>query len=128
MIKCPIAIGELFDKLSILQIKLENISEAEHLAHISKEETLMTALFLPFKTDEQLSKLFSELKSVNKQIWDNETLKRELDQRSSFGSDFIEANKLSYKLNDERAKLKLKINVLSNSEIVEFKSHKTIKY
>ena len=73
-----------------------------------------------------LNDLYNKLVEVNLAIWDNEEDKRALDRKQSFGKEFIEVNKLSYKLNDQRAILKKKINEISESEIREFKSHASV--
>ena len=129
MITCPISVGELFDKISILQIKLKYFHGEAIISSITNEMNLLLDQknnLTCLHSESLLSDLYNQLVEVNLAIWDNEEDKRALDKKQSFGKEFIEVNKLSYKLNDQRAILKKKINEISESEIREFKSHSSV--
>tara|TARA_Y100001954_G_C15539134_1_gene468091 strand:- start:127 stop:531 length:405 start_codon:yes stop_codon:yes gene_type:complete len=129
MITCPISVGELFDKISILQIKLRYFHGEAIISSITNEMNLLLDQknnLTCLHSESLLNNLYNKLVDVNLAIWDNEEDKRALDRKQSFGKEFIEVNKLSYKLNDQRAILKKKINEISESEIREFKSHASV--
>ncbi|WP_115161135.1 DUF6165 family protein [Synechococcus sp. UW86] len=129
MITCPVSVGELFDKISILQIKLRYFHGEAIISSITNEMNLLLDQknnLTCHHSESLLNDLYNKLVDVNLAIWDNEEDKRALDRKQSFGKEFIEVNKLSYKLNDQRAILKKKINEISESEIREFKSHASV--
>ena len=129
MITCPVSVGELFDKISILQIKLKYFHGEAIISSITNEMKLLLDQknnLTCLHSESLLNDLYNKLVEVNLAIWDNEEDKRALDRKQSFGKEFIEVNKLSYKLNDQRAILKRKINEISESEIREFKSHASV--
>ena len=116
-ILAEISVGELLDKLTILEIKLEKISDKESLKIIEKEYQILN------KTDgvdkNQYKALFDELKSTNRKLWDIENEKRLCEKNSDFGEKFIQVSRDVHFMNDKRAKIKKKINQLSGSNIRE---------
>jgi len=120
-ILAEISVGELLDKLTILEIKLEKISDKESLKIIEKEYQILN------KTDgidkNQYKALFDELKSTNRKLWDIENEKRLCEKNSDFGEKFIKVSRDVHFMNDKRAKIKSKINQLSGSNIREVKQY-----
>ncbi len=117
MPKIDVSVGELFDKLSILEIKkakgLEVNLELEKLSDVYQE-----------KYNNVISKfLFVHLKELNSSLWLIEDSKRKLEKQQNFGEDFIQYARLVYILNDQRARIKREIDNVWNSEIKEKKSH-----
>lgn len=114
----------MLDKLSILEIKSENISDAEKLAHIQAEyETLMQSRNEHIPANPVLDGFFDELKRVNKVLWDIEDEIRVLERNKNFGDEFIKLARAVYQTNDQRAEIKNKINRELNSDIAEAKSY-----
>ena len=115
------SVGDLIDRITILEIKKLKIIKKSDLAHVNKEsEILKKILKKNIKTDGRLKKLWKNLKSVNGQIWKLEDEKRLAQKHLEKLSDIA---KNVYKLNDDRAKLKLKINKITNSNIREVKNY-----
>jgi len=127
-IKGPISLGELIDKITILEIKTEKINETEKLKNISNELgrlfILLDSLQLNKKDFDKYSK---QLYEVNKKLWETEDILRALENKKSFNKDFIENARKVYKLNDERFRIKNKLNKQFSSEIIEEKSYKDYK-
>lgn len=117
----PISPGELIDKITILEIKMEEIHDAEKIVHVERELILLTEVIkreLP--ASEKLTELHLELRTINKKIWDTENDVREFwndDQK------FLNAARASHFENDARARVKREINQLLGSSINEVKSH-----
>ena len=111
----PISVGELIDKIVILEIKSERIKNANQLANIANELGALRAVRLGDVDRARLDALSAELKRVNAKLWDVEDSIRECDARGDFGDDFIELARAVYRFNDERARLKKAINVVSGS-------------
>ena len=123
-IYAEISAGELVDKITILKIKKEKITNKEKLIEIKKELDSLTNTFnKSIKKNINLETLTKELKNVNLKLWDIENKKRELEKKQGFGKEFIELARNVYKTNDERAKIKLKINEALGSNIKEVKSY-----
>ena len=123
-IYAEISAGELVDKITILKIKKEKITNKEKLVEIKKELDSLTNTFnKSIKKNINLETLTKELKSINLKLWDIENKKRELEKKQGFGKEFIELARNVYKFNDERAKIKLKINEALGSNIKEVKSY-----
>jgi hypothetical protein len=124
-IECEISVGELVDKLSILRIKLERISNSEKLGHIKKEEFILSrtlnALNLP-----DIQYHVNQMIEINSRLWNIEDEIREFENDQNFGKEFVEAARLVYKTNDERFERKNTINTIYKSSLVEVKSY--IKY
>ena len=123
-IYAEISAGELVDKITILEIKKEKITNKEKLIEIKKELDSLTNTFnKSIKKNINLETLTKELKNTNLKLWDIEDKKRELEKKQGFGKEFIELARNVYKTNDERAKIKLKINEALGSNIKEVKSY-----
>ena len=123
-IYAEISAGELVDKITILEIKKEKITNKEKLIEIKKELDSLTNTFnKSIKKNINLETLTKELKNTNLKLWDIENKKRELEKKQGFGKEFIELARNVYRFNDERAKIKLKINEALGSNIKEVKSY-----
>ena len=116
----PISVGELYDKLSILEIKLERITDDVQLANVRSEVHLLKELI----NEENVSeKLFYELRKINSILWDTENIIRLFESKKNFGEEFIQAARKIYTLNCKRHEIKKAINEKYNSLIVEEKSY-----
>jgi len=119
-----IAPGELIDKLTILDIKLEKIKDESKLANIRLEHAvLMKAFRNSIKETDQLKALIANLKHVNTMLWTIEDSIREQERAATFGEVFLKLARSVYRTNDQRAAIKREINELLNSAIVEEKSY-----
>ena len=119
-----ISAGELLDKISILEIKLENIKDKEKLAEINKEyKSLEETKKLNIEITNDLQKLTDQLKKINLKLWVIEEEKRICEKNSDFGEKFIQLSRNVYLNNDKRAKIKSDINKLLGSNIKEVKSY-----
>ncbi len=117
--------GELLDKISILEIKLKEVENAMALKEVKKEyEILIKIKKDNIQSNDQIDELYNKLKNVNKEIWDIENIKRNFEKTKKFDKSFIEISRKEYKANDDRAKIKSKINQLLDSSIKEVKQHK----
>jgi hypothetical protein len=123
-IRIPVSIGELFDKISILENKLKYIQEPSKHINIHKEWTMLVKIAKKIDSNYHKTKYFKELSNVNEDLWHIEDGKRECERKKNFHSSFIELARSVYKKNDLRAKIKRKINEKYGSSIVEEKSHK----
>jgi len=127
-IKGPISLGELIDKITILKIKTEKINETEKLKNISNElDKLFILLDSLQLSKKDLNKYSKQLYEVNKKLWETEDFLRALENEKSFNKDFIENARNVYKFNDERFRIKNKLNKQFSSEIIEEKSYKEYK-
>ena len=127
-IKGPISLGELIDKITILEIKNEKINDKEKLINISSElDKLLTLLNSLQLSKKDLDKYSKQLYVVNKKLWETEDILRALENEKSFNKEFIENARNVYKLNDERFRIKNKLNKQFSSEIIEEKSYKEYK-
>ena len=119
-----VSVGELLDKLSILEIKKEKIKDPEKLKYINDEYKILKSEFdKNVKSSEQLTKLFEVLKEINLRLWVIEDDKRLCEKNSDFGEKFIKLSRDVHLLNDNRAKLKLEINNYTGSKIKEIKEY-----
>ena len=119
-----VSVGELLDKISILEIKQEKIKDAESLKFIIDEyDVLKSELDKNIKTDENLKNLFNSLKEINSKLWVIEDDKRMCEKNKDFGEKFIKLSRDVHFLNDNRAKIKLEINKLTGSKIKEIKEY-----
>ena len=119
-----VSIGELFDKISILEIKKEKIKDPEKLKYITDEHSILKSqLDKNIKNNEKLEKLFQSLKKINSKLWIIEDDKRQCEKEKDFGEKFIKLSRDVHFLNDDRAKIKLKINDLTGSKIKEIKEY-----
>ena len=119
-----VSIGELLDKISILEIKQEKIKDPEKLKFISDEHyVLKEQLDKNVKSDEKLNNLFQSLKDINSKLWVIEDDKRQCEKDKDFTEKFIKLSRDVHFLNDDRAKIKLEINTYSGSKIKEIKQY-----
>ena len=123
-ILAEISAGELIDKITILEIKKAKILDKDKLIDVEKELSSLNHTMNKYIPDEsKISKYKNNLNIINAELWDLENAKRAAEKESLFGEKFIENARKVYKLNDERAKLKLSINNALGSNIKEVKSH-----
>ena len=119
-----ISAGELIDKITILEIKKEKINDTEKLKNVEKELLLLNNTFQSsIHNPSEIEPLIKKLKNINLKLWDIENGKRLAEKNNNFDEKFIELARNVYKNNDERSKIKLKINNLLGSNIKEVKSH-----
>ena len=119
-----ISAGELLDKISILEIKLNNIKDKEKLVDINKEyKSLEDTRKSNIEMTENLQKLINQLIEINLKLWNIEEEKRICEKNEDFGNNFIKLSRNVYKNNDKRAKIKSDINKLLGSNIKEVKSY-----
>lgn len=116
--------GELIDKITILEIKLERIGDAEKLKNVRVEwETLTAARDGSVEISPELERLTAELKTVNERLWEIEDAIRDCERRKDFGDKFVELARGVYLSNDKRSAIKRAINELLGSPLVEEKSY-----
>ena len=119
-----VSIGELLDKISILDIKKDKIKDETKLEHILNEYNILKKEYdNKVKNDDNLSKLYSTLKEINSKLWVIEDEKRLCEKNADFGDEFIKLSSDVHFLNDERAKIKLEINIHTGSKIKEIKEY-----
>tara|TARA_Y100000816_G_scaffold56693_1_gene36946 strand:+ start:163 stop:552 length:390 start_codon:yes stop_codon:yes gene_type:complete len=119
-----VSVGELLDKISILEIKQEKIKNTESLKFIKDEYNILKAeLDKNVKNDEKLKNLFNSLKEINSKLWIIEDDKRMCEKNKDFGEKFIKLSRDVHFLNDDRAKIKLEINNHTGSKIKEIKEY-----
>ena len=119
-----VSVGELLDKISILEIKKDRIKDSDKLKFINEEyEVLKNELEKNIKIDEKLAKFFTALKNVNSKLWIIEDEKRKCEKESDFGENFIRLSRDVHFLNDTRAKIKLDMNNHTGSKIREIKEY-----
>ena len=118
-----VSIGELLDKLSILEIKLEKITDKESLKIIQKEYESLKKVRFDTADKEKYKDLYKELKSINEKLWNIENEKRLCEKESDFTEKFIMLSRDVHFNNDERAKIKSEINKLLQSSIQEIKEY-----
>ena len=119
-----VSIGELLDKISILEIKQEKIKDPEKLRFISNEHSILKdQLDNNVKSDDKLNKLFQSLKEINAKLWIIEDDKRLCEKEKKFDEKFIKLSRDVHFLNDDRAKIKLEINNHTGSMIKEIKEY-----
>ena len=119
-----VSVGELLDKISILEIKKEKIKDSEKLRFINGEYDVLKDQFNKnVKSDEKLDSLFKSLKEINSKLWVIEDDKRLCEKNSDFGEEFIKLSRDVHFLNDDRAKIKLEMNNHTGSKIKEIKEY-----
>ena len=119
-----VSIGELLDKISILEIKQEKIKDPEKLKFINNEHSILKdQLKKNVKSDDKLNNLYNSLKEINAKLWIIEDDKRQCEKDKDFGEKFIKLSRDVHFLNDDRAKIKLKINNHTGSVIKEIKEY-----
>ena len=119
-----VSVGELLDKISILEIKKEKIKDIEKLKFINDEHLILKGqLDQNVKSDDKLNKLFKSLKEINSKLWVIEDEKRMYEKNSDFTGNFIKLSRDVHFLNDDRAMIKLEINNHTGSKIKEIKEY-----
>ncbi len=125
-LQVPVSVGEVLDKITILQIKLAHISDAAKRANIHNElDALLPLVAGDAFTTDQMQALMAELKSVNEALWDIEDDIREKEAAKSFDAEFIRLARAVYITNDKRAEIKKQINLATGSALVEEKSYES---
>ena len=120
----PISWGELFDKKTILQIKLKNLKTKSALKNVKIEYAYLSKIFDEnFSKNKIAQKLMSDLKKVNQKLWDIEDLIRDKERNKTFDKDFVELARSVYFTNDDRSYIKRTINDTFGSELIEEKSY-----
>ena len=119
-----VSVGELLDKISILEIKKEKIKNPEKLKFINDEHIILNnQLKENIDLNDKLNSLYGQLKMINLKLWDIEDNKRNCEKNSDFGENFIKLSRDVHFLNDNRAKIKLEINNITGSKIKEIKEY-----
>ena len=119
-----VSVGELLDKISILEIKQEKIKDTEKLNFINEEHSILKdQLNINVKSDKKLTDLFESLKQINAKLWVIEDDKRQCEKEKDFTDNFIKLSRDVHFLNDDRAKIKLEINNHTGSKIKEIKEY-----
>ena len=120
-----ISVGELIDKITILNIKIKKIADQSKLINVIKELKTLNEQANKVNVSDKLSfdNLVKKLQSINEELWDIENYKRECEANKNFGENFIKLSRDVHFKNDIRAKIKKEINLLSNSKIVEEKEY-----
>ena len=123
-IKIDVSVGEIMDKLTILEIKAEKIQDEAKLANVRKErDSLLPVISQPTYQTDEVKQLVAKLKSINLKLWDIEDDIRLKEADKAFDEGFIELARSVYFTNDERAAVKKQINLATGSELVEEKSY-----
>tara|TARA_R110001583_G_C5530659_1_gene398493 strand:+ start:186 stop:560 length:375 start_codon:yes stop_codon:yes gene_type:complete len=122
-LKIEVSNGEIFDKLSILEVKSQKITDNLKLQYVNKEHQYLKQVvsMIDFSLD---AEAYKKLRDINFQLWDIEDEIRLKEEQADFGDRFIELSRLIYTLNDERFRLKKKINIETGSNFHEQKGHK----
>jgi Family of unknown function (DUF6165) len=123
----PISVGELMDKITILEIKSERIKNPGQLENVVRELKALRSVRLGEMDRAMLDQLSAELKRVNATLWEVEDAIRDCEARGDFGDRFIELARAVYRLNDERSRLKKAINLASGSRLFEEKSYRSFQ-
>ncbi len=122
----PVSVGEVLDKITILQIKLAHISDAAKRVNIQNElDALLPLVAGDAFTTDQMQGLMAELKAVNEALWDIEDDIREKEAAKSFDAEFIRLARAVYVTNDKRAEIKKQINLATGSALIEEKSYES---
>ncbi|MEL0205060.1 MAG: DUF6165 family protein [Alphaproteobacteria bacterium] len=125
LLHVPLSVGEVLDKVTILEIKSERIDDAAKLKNINNELAQLRALLTDAVFDEaSIKSLVDELKQINEALWDIEDNIRDQEMAGTFGDRFIELARAVYVTNDKRAMIKKKLNEETGSTLVEEKSYK----
>jgi len=119
--KIEVSNGEIADKLTIIELKLERISDPDKLKNLKKEYTILDEAVMSFmKKDDPL---YRELYQINSELWEIEDRIRDLERNKDFGEEFIQTARSVYFSNDKRSEIKRKINMITGSGLVEEKSY-----
>ena len=123
MVTVPVSVGEIIDKLSILQVKKTKISDEKKLEFVNKEFEILYNLSSVYLDNLEIESLYHQLVEINSSLWDVEDKLRVLEKKNIFEGEFISLARKVYFTNDERFSLKNKINDLTNSEVREQKEY-----
>ena len=126
MVSIPVSVGEMIDKLSILQVKKIKVTDEDKLEFINKEFELLYNFSSEYLNNLEIELIYSKLILVNTNLWDIEDKLRILEKEKKFDSEFVASARKVYFTNDERFRLKNEINLLTSSEIREIKDY--VKY
>jgi len=121
MVSIEVSVGELFDKITILKIKQEKLTDEKQLINVSKELSLLESK--AFTDDAEVNHLVHELYEINLALWNIENDKRKCEITKDFGPKFVELARQVYIKNDNRAEIKKMINTITNSSIIEEKNY-----
>jgi hypothetical protein len=123
--KVPVSIGEVVDKLTILEIKAERLSDPDRLVNVREELRQLRAAFAAQfpEPDPRLDELIASLKTVNGSLWEIEDEIRDCEREKDFGDRFVQLARAVYQTNDRRAAVKREINLLLGSRLIEEKSY-----
>ena len=125
-LQVPVSVGEVLDKITILQIKLAHISDANKRVNVQNElDALLPLVAGDGFTTYEIQGLMAELKSVNEALWDIEDDIREKEAAKSFDAEFIKLARAVYVTNDKRAEIKKQINLATGSALIEEKSYES---
>ena len=124
IIETPISVGELVDKITILEIKSERIKDKIKLVNVNKELELLSKKLSNLNISNEI---FDELKKINEKLWDIEDMLRKKERDKQFDQDFIQLARSVYFTNDKRFDLKKSINLLYGSDLYEEKEHAMYK-
>ena len=124
MVTIPVSVGELIDKLSILQVKKLKITNPEGLKYVSEEFELLYSQSEVYFQVNEIKSLYESLTEVNSALWDVEDKLRVFESEKKFDNEFIELSRKVYYTNDERFRLKNEINLITSSKIREVKDYK----
>jgi hypothetical protein len=124
MLSVPVSVGELIDKLSILQVKKIKVTNSDKLLFINKEYDLLYEMSSEFLQRKDILQIYDDLINTNLKLWEVEDELRVIESTKNFDETFTELARSVYYTNDERFRLKDKINSLTNSEIKEQKDYK----
>lgn len=127
MLKVQISVGELIDKLSILQVKKNNIKEQFKLVEVDKEFDALNEISKPYLGDKEIFNIYDDLIITNLKLWNIEDKLRIHEKNQIFDDKFVELARSVYYTNDERFSLKNKINQITNSELKEQKSYENYR-
>ena len=123
-INTPISVGELFDKITILEIKRAKIKDKNKLIHVKNELKLLRNIVNKKNIKKRnISNLINQLKNINTRLWNVEDKLRVYEKNKSFKSEFVALARKVYFMNDKRAKLKSEINIYTKSQVNEVKSY-----
>jgi hypothetical protein len=126
MVSIPVSIGEMIDKLSILQVKKTKISDESKLEFVNKEFEILYNLSSVYLNDIEIESIYHQLVEVNSSLWDVEDRLRVIEKEKRFEGEFISLARKVYFTNDDRFRLKNEINLITSSEIREVKDY--VKY
>ena len=126
MVTVPVSVGEMIDKLSILQVKKNNVKDENKLIFIKKEFELLYNFSSEYLSNLETESIYHRLVEVNSNLWDVEDKLRVMEKEQRFDDEFISLARKVYFTNDERFRLKNEINLITDSEIREIKDY--VKY